>query len=107
MAFEGTELSEAIEAVRAGLLAAQQERPAPDIRFTVKEVVLDFVIEIRKTAAASGGIKAYVVGADARRERSAGQTHRMTVTLHTDGPVRVSDHGQVGEDPDRRGRPFS
>ncbi|MFD9797115.1 trypco2 family protein [Streptomyces sp. NPDC059070] len=107
MAFEGTELSEAIKAVRAGLQEAQREWPTPHIRFQVKEVVLDFVIEIRRTSAASGGVKAFVVSADARRERSLGQTHRMTVTLNTDGPVTVGDHGEVGEDPTRRERPFS
>ncbi|WP_344071640.1 trypco2 family protein [Streptomyces crystallinus] len=100
-------MSEAIKAVRAGLFAAQQETGPSGIRFTVKEVVLDLGIEIRRTAAASGGVKAFVVCADARGERAVGRTHRLTVTLHTDGPVQVSDHGEVGEDPAHRARPFS
>ncbi|MEW2161058.1 trypco2 family protein [Streptomyces sp. NPDC007189] len=103
-----TELSEAIKAVRAGLTAAQQDGADAAIRFTVKEIVLDLGIEIRKTAAASGGVKAFVVSGEARGERSAATTHRLTVTLDVaddDSPqgvgrrVRIGDRGEVGDLP--------
>ncbi|WP_369392350.1 trypco2 family protein [Streptomyces sp. CG1] len=61
-----TELSEAVKAVRAGLTAAQQDGADAAIRFTVKEIVLDLGIEIRKTAAASGGVKAFVVSGESQ-----------------------------------------
>ncbi|MFB7506417.1 trypco2 family protein [Streptomyces broussonetiae] len=107
-----TELSEAIKAVRAGLAAAQQDGADAAIRFTVKEIVLNLGIEIRKTAAASGGVKAFVVSGEARGERSAATTHRLTVTLDVadDDPqgvgrrVRIGDRGEVGDLPS--GRPF-
>ncbi|MFF2026716.1 trypco2 family protein [Streptomyces sp. NPDC058171] len=81
MEFEPTELSEAIRAVREGLAAAQQGGDGSSVRFTVKEIVLDLGIELRHTASASGGVKAFVVSTDARGERAKTATHRMTVTL--------------------------
>ncbi|MFI6122532.1 trypco2 family protein [Streptomyces sp. NPDC051064] len=61
MELEPTELSEAIKAVRGGLAAAQQDGDGSPVRFTVKEVVLDLGIELRHTASAGGGVKAFVV----------------------------------------------
>lgn len=81
MELEPTELSEAIKAVRGGLAAAQQDGTGAPVQFTVKEIVLDLGIELRHTASAGGGVKAFVVSADAKGERSRAATHRMTVTL--------------------------
>ncbi|MET8538263.1 trypco2 family protein [Streptomyces sp. NPDC005065] len=81
MELEPTELSEAIKAVRGGLAAAQQDVDGSPVRFTVKEIVLDLGIELRHTASAGGGVKAFVVSADARGEWAKTATHRMTVTL--------------------------
>jgi hypothetical protein len=38
-------------------------------------------IELRRTESAGGGVKAFVVSADAKGERVRAATHRMTVTL--------------------------
>lgn len=84
MELEGTELSEAIKAVRSGLAAAQEDGHGSPIRFTVRDITLDLGIELRHTASAGGGVKAFVVSADARGERSTVATHRMTVTLQVD-----------------------
>ncbi|CAL9675539.1 trypco2 family protein [Streptomyces sp. enrichment culture] len=91
MKLEPTELSEAIKAVRGGLAAAQQDGDGSPIRFTVKEIVLDLGIELRHTAAAGGGVKAFVVSTDARGERATTATHRMTVTL------AVTPDGEEGD----------
>lgn len=96
MELEGTELSKAIQAVRDGLALAQQDGEGAGIRFSVKEVTLDFGIELRNTASTGGGVKAFVVSADARGERAQATTHRMTVTLEIapngDGrPLRIGD----------------
>ncbi|GGR09255.1 hypothetical protein GCM10010251_26250 [Streptomyces aurantiogriseus] len=111
---DGTELSEAVKAVRAGLAAAQQEGADSAIRFTVKEIVLDLGIEIRRTASAGGGVKAFVVSGEARGERAGTATHRMTVTLEVaEGgaavagtgagrQVLIGDQGQVGDLPGGR-----
>ncbi|MFB7287791.1 trypco2 family protein [Actinacidiphila glaucinigra] len=81
MELEPTELSEAIKAVRSGLAAAQLDGEGSAIRFTVKDVVLDLGIELRRTESVGGGVKAFVVSADAKGERVRAATHRMTVTL--------------------------
>ncbi|XUL93864.1 trypco2 family protein [Streptomyces galilaeus] len=80
MELEPTELSDAIRAVRNGLATAQADGVDSPIRFTVKDVVLDLGIELRHTASVGGGVKAFVVSADAKGERSKAATHRMTVT---------------------------
>ncbi|MFF7976856.1 transposase [Streptomyces sp. NPDC007905] len=63
----------------------------------------DLGIELRQSASAGGGVKAFVVSADARGERASTATHRMTVTLQVDtGPagrdVLIGDTGR-GLDP--------
>jgi len=81
MELEPTELSQAIRAIRSGLAAAQQEGDGLPIRFTVKDIVLDLGIELRRTQSGGGGVKAFVVSADAKGERAEVATHRMTITL--------------------------
>nr|WTB12079.1 hypothetical protein OG546_49845 [Streptomyces antimycoticus] len=103
MELEPTELSEAIKAVRAGLVAAQHDGDGSPIRFTVKDVTLDLGIELRHVASASGGLKAFVVSADAHGEHTSTATHRMTVTLQVEPSpgghgVLIGDEGR-GLDP--------
>jgi NTP-dependent ternary system trypsin peptidase co-occuring protein len=102
MELEPAELSEAIKAVRAGLAAAQQEGDGCPIRFTVTDITLDLGLELRHVASGGGGVKAFVVSADARDERSRTATHRLTVTLQVDpgpgGRTLISD-GRRGLDP--------
>ncbi|MEU4950060.1 trypco2 family protein [Streptomyces lavendulae] len=91
---DGTELAEALKAVRAGLAAAQQEGDGAAIRFKVKEVTLDLGIELRAAGGASGGVKAFVVSTEAKGEWSRARTHRLTVNLEVDG----SDHVLISGD---------
>ncbi|MFD7831710.1 trypco2 family protein [Kitasatospora sp. NPDC059803] len=100
----GTELAEALMAVRAGLVAAQQEGDGSAIRFKVKEVTLDLGIELRSSGTASGGVKAFVVSTEAKGEWSKSRTHRLTINFEVDGSDNVliggsaSDFGEtVGE----------
>ncbi|MFJ6654860.1 trypco2 family protein [Streptomyces sp. NPDC091377] len=91
---DGTELAEALMAVRAGLAAAQREGDGAAIRFKVNEVTLDLGIELRASGAASGGVKAFVVSTDAKGEWSRSRTHRLTVNLVVDG----ADHQLISGD---------
>ncbi|MET8625755.1 trypco2 family protein [Kitasatospora sp. NPDC004669] len=93
----GTELAEALKAVRAGLAAAQQEGDGAAIRFTVKEVTLDLGIELRASGAASGGVKAFVVSTDAKGEWSKSRTHRLTVNLEVDGADHTLISGHASD----------
>ncbi|MCX4690777.1 hypothetical protein OG401_41910 [Kitasatospora purpeofusca] len=104
MEFDGTELSEAIAAVREGLTAAQQDGTDSEIRFKVKDVVLDLGLELRRTAGAGGGVKAIVFSGDVRGELATARIHRLTVTLEVDGSDRVliNGQGEVGRAPSGR-----
>lgn len=104
MELEPTELSEAIKAVRGGLAAAQQDGDGSPVRFTVKEIVLDLGIELRHTASIGGGVKAFVVSADAKGERAKTATHRMTVTL-TVAPDGEGSDLLIGDSGGGRGGP--
>ncbi|MEU9027441.1 trypco2 family protein [Streptomyces sp. NPDC048383] len=92
---DGTELAEALKAVRAGLAAAQQEGDGAAIRFKVKEVTLDLGIELRASGGASGGVKAFVVSTEAKGEWSRARTHRLTVNLEVDGADHVLISGDA------------
>ncbi|MET9118835.1 trypco2 family protein [Streptomyces longwoodensis] len=76
-----TELSEAIEAVRAGLQAAALTGAGQELRFEVHQVELEFTLELRRSARAGGGVQAWVVRTDANGEQSSGNTHRLKVVL--------------------------
>ncbi len=102
MELEPTELSDAIKAVRDGLAAAQRDGAGSPIRFTVRDVVLDLGIELRRTASAGGGVKAFVVSADAKGERSQTATHRMTVTLSV-APDADGNDLEIGDTAGGRG----
>lgn len=98
-----TELSEAIAAVRQGLADAQQDGEGSPIRFNVKEVSLELGLELRATGSGSAGVKAFVVTAGAKGERSTTSTHRMTVTLEVEGNPQIgSPRRGLGQRPDAR-----
>ncbi|GAA2654687.1 trypco2 family protein [Streptomyces lunalinharesii] len=96
MESSGTELAEALKAVRDGLAAAQRDGEGSPFRFTVKDVTLDLGIELRHSASAGGGVKAFVVSADARGEREKTETHKLTVNLqlHRAEDHLISDEGR-------------
>jgi hypothetical protein len=97
MSDKGTELSDAIKAVREGLMAAQQDGQSSALRFTVKEVVLDLAVDWRASGSASGGVKAFVMSADAKGEWSKDRTHRLSVTLEVSGADHTLISGHTSE----------
>ena len=84
------ELSEAIGVVREQLVAAQlagrRVVAGRVLTFRVGKVVLEFTGELKKTVGGSGGVKFWVLSADAKAERSTGATHKVTVELIPQGP---------------------
>ncbi|MFG3117858.1 trypco2 family protein [Streptomyces sp. NPDC048197] len=100
MESSGTELVEALKAVREGLAAAQRDGEGSPLRFKVSDVTLELGIELRHSASASGGVKAFVVSADARGERTKAETHKLTVNLQVHRPddTLIGDEGR-GFDP--------
>lgn len=79
---ESIELADAIEAVRQELLDATARGAGQQIRFEVGEVTLDFSVELRRDAKAKGGVKAWVLSADAEAGISHHRVHKVSVTLH-------------------------
>lgn len=75
------ELADAVQAVRQQLAAAAEQAAGQRIQFEVGPVELEFSVELRRDAKASGGVRAWVLSADL--EGSAGRTraHRVTVSL--------------------------
>lgn len=100
MESSGTELAEALRAVREGLAAAQRDGEGSSLRFKVSDVTLELSIELRHSASASGGVKAFVVSADTRGERTKAETQKLTVNLQVDRPDDnlIGDEGR-GFDP--------
>ncbi|MFI1156966.1 trypco2 family protein [Streptomyces sioyaensis] len=90
MESSGTELAEALRAVREGLAAAQRDGEGPSLRFKVSDVTLELSIALRHSASASGGVKAFVVSADTRGERTKAETQKLTVNLQLDGQTTTS-----------------
>ena len=79
------ELSDAIGVVREQLIAAQtvsrRAVAGQVLTFAVGKVVIEFAGEVKKVAGGSGAVKFWVVTADAKGERSSGDSHKVTVEL--------------------------
>lgn len=96
---ESVELSEAIDVVREQLIKAQKEGrksgAAQKLTFAVGKVTVEFTGEVNKTVGVGGGIKFWVLNADAKGERASGASQRVTVELIPQSPdgtsYKVSD----------------
>lgn len=83
------ELADAIGLVREQLVEAQlagrRVVAGKVATFTVGKVTLEFTGEIKKTVGGSGGVKFWVLTADAKAERVAGAGHKVTIELTPQG----------------------
>jgi hypothetical protein len=79
------ELSDAIGAVREQLVAAQlagrRVVAGQVLTFAVDRVEIEFSGEVKKTEGGGGGVKFWVLTADAKAERSSGAAHKVTIEL--------------------------
>jgi Trypsin-co-occurring domain 2 len=82
---EWVELSDAIGVVREQLvtaqLAGQQTVAGRVLTFAVGKVTVEFSGEVKKTGGAGGGVKFWVLTADAKAERSRGAAHKVSIEL--------------------------
>lgn len=96
----GVGLAEAIDAVRAELMAAQQASRSQALRFSVGKVVVELGGELKHTGGAGTGVKFWVVNVDAKGERSSSATHKVSVELiPTDSSFEVTDSTASGPTP--------
>lgn len=99
MSAESVELAEAIQAVREQLIAAQaagrRSGAADELTFGVGTVSIEFTGQVTKTAGASGGVKFWVVNAEAKGEHATSASQKVTVQLTPVSPdgtdFRVND----------------
>ena len=99
--FEEIELSAAVRAVREQLVLAAAEGAGSAVRFEVGPIQMEFAVEIRREAGARGGVKAWVLTAEAEAKASRGSTHRVSFTLTpkdaaTGGDLEIGDTADGG-----------
>ncbi|MGH3612435.1 MAG: trypco2 family protein [Pseudonocardia sp.] len=84
------ELSDAIGVVREQLVAAQlagrRVVAGRVLTFGVGKVSVEFSGELRTVRGGGGGVKFWVLSADAKAERATGAGHKVTVELIPRGP---------------------
>ncbi|GAA1214798.1 hypothetical protein GCM10009665_00740 [Kitasatospora nipponensis] len=92
----GIELSDAIEVIRRQLSDASARGAGQPIQFEVGPVTLDFTVELKRDARASGGIKAWVLSGDLEAGLAQNRVQRISVTLTprptgTDGSLLIGN----------------
>lgn len=79
------ELSDAIEIVREQLVAAQLDGrrsvAGQVLTFAVGKVSVEFAGEVKRTAGGTGGLKFWVLTAEAKAERLHAGSHKVTIEL--------------------------
>ena len=89
------DLADAIDTLRVQLTEAQRRGQGSELRFVLGEITAEFEIELVRAKNGGGALKFGVVEADARRERSARSTQRLTLRLNPEqwggGRVTVGD----------------
>ena len=99
--FSEIELSTAVRAIREQLVRAALDGAGSPIRFEVGPIQMDFAVELRREAGAKGGVKAWVLSADAEAKAARGSTHRVSFTLTpkdaaTGGDLEIGDGADGG-----------
>jgi NTP-dependent ternary system trypsin peptidase co-occuring protein len=93
-------LADAVATVRDELLEAASSAAGQEIRFEVRDVTMEFSVEMRKDAKAKLGFTAWVVTAGAGGGVARSDVHRVALSLRPhlagDEPVEVSNSGRGG-----------
>ncbi|MFJ5230866.1 trypco2 family protein [Kitasatospora sp. NPDC088391] len=97
------ELADAVEAIRGQLAEAAERGRGQAVQFEVGPVTLDFTVELTRDVRAKGGVRAWVLSADAEAGASVTRTHQVTVTLTpkdaaTGGSLDISHEDLGGRD---------
>ncbi|HEX4814266.1 MAG TPA: trypco2 family protein [Nonomuraea sp.] len=75
------ELTEAIAVLRNELLQAAAAGSAEDLKFGVRQIDLEFEVELRASAEAKAGFKAWLVSTEAKGAVERGRTHRVAISI--------------------------
>ena len=95
------EQADAIRALRAELVRAQQEGEDESLRFRLGEVALEFEFAVEREAGADAGIRFWVISLGAKGGVSTARTHRVKLSLtpETDSGAPPYVAGTGGKDP--------
>ncbi len=74
-------LGQLIESLRAELHAAEQASQDHDLRFTVNEITVELVLQIKADASVSGGVKFLVFEIGSKISEAETNTHKIKLTL--------------------------
>jgi Trypsin-co-occurring domain 2 len=74
-------LADTIRSLRAELSRAMQEGEGQELRFKVDPVELEFELAVTSTKGGGGGIKFWVVTAEAKLDKATATTHRIKLSL--------------------------
>jgi Trypsin-co-occurring domain 2 len=99
VALDEMELVEAVQTIRDELLRAAASGSSSDVAFEVGPIQLEFSVELRRDARARGGIRAFVVSAEADAGMSQARTHKVSLTLTpcetaTRDPLLIAAEGE-------------
>ena len=75
------ELADAVSALRDSLLDAVGRAGSTEVSFVVGPIEMEFAVEIRSDAKVKGGVKAWVISAEAEAGISRSRVHRVKVSL--------------------------
>lgn len=90
-------LADAIEAIRAELIAAQAAGVGSPIRFAAEPIEVELGVEIRTGGKADAGLRIGVVSIGASGERSSTSSHRLKVRLAPVDPA-TGNRALIGDD---------
>jgi hypothetical protein len=90
---DAVDLADAVRAVRDGLLVAEEDGRDSPLKFELGEIQMEFAVEVRREAKASGGVKAWVVNGSAEAASGGTRTQRVAFTLK---PVRADTPAGAG-----------
>lgn len=75
------ELADAVSALRDSLLDAVGKAGSTEVSFVVGPIEMEFAVEVRSDAKVKGGIKAWLISADAEAGISRNRVQRVKVSL--------------------------
>jgi Trypsin-co-occurring domain 2 len=78
-------LAQAIEELRAELLAALKEGAGKELQFRLKPIELELKVAVTKSAEANGGIKFWVADLSGKGTYENAVTHNLKLTLEVVG----------------------
>ncbi|MFB6953326.1 trypco2 family protein [Streptomyces niveus] len=91
------DLTQAVQVVRDQLMAAAASGAGQELRFDVGEIQMEFAVELRRDTRVKGGVKAWVVSADADTGSGSAHTHKVAFTLKPKD-ARTGADWEIGND---------